>query len=115
MAHKLTSNSSVIYNAETQASGTLQITPEQVIYQNDGGTYHNVSIQCPIKVSGSDNYVGGVYYNVSETDWNNFVSSSTLTSTNEFDKQEELSLYYVKDQIDGQWGLSKDDWTYSVD
>ena len=115
MSHKLTSNSSVIYNSETQASGVLQIIPEQIIYQNDRGTYHNVMIQCPVKVSGSDSYVAGLTYNVSEDDWNEFFASQSLTSTNEFNKQEEAALYYAQSQINGAWGLTENDWTYSVD
>lgn len=115
MSHKLTSNSSVIYNAETQASGILEIQAEQITYQNDGDTYHNVMIQCPVKVSGSNSYVAGLTYNVSKTDWSTFFAAQILTSTDEFGKQAEACLNYVKSQIDGNWGLTENDWTYSVD
>ena len=113
MAHKLTSDQSVIYNAETQASGILEITPEQLTYQNDGGDYHNVMINCPVKDSGTNNYVGGLNYNVTEDAWNTFFASLTFTSTDEFGKQQEASLKYVLTQIDGDWGLTESDWTYS--
>jgi hypothetical protein len=115
MSHKLTSNSSVVYNAETQASGTLEIHSEQIIYQDDGGDLHNVMLQMPVKVQESNTYVTGLTYNVSEDDWNTFFASQTLFSTDEFDKQAEASLNYVKSQIDGRWGLTENDWTYSVD
>ena len=114
MSHKLTSNSSVIYNAERQFSGVLEIVPEQIVYQNDGGTYHNVMLNCPVKVSGSNDYVAGLNYNLDEGAWNTFFASLTLTSTDEFDKQEEAALKYVLTQIDGDWGLTENDWTYSV-
>jgi hypothetical protein len=113
MSHKLTSNSSVIYNAERQLSGVLEIIPEQITYQNDGASYHNVMINCPVKDSGTNNYVGGLNYNVTEDAWNTFFSSLTLTSTDEFGKQEEAALKYVLTQIDGDWGLTESDWTYS--
>lgn len=113
MSHKLTSNSSVVYNAETQASGTLEIHAEQIIYQDDGGNLHNVMLQMPVKISGSGDHVTGLMYNVPEEDWNTFFASQTLVSTNEFDKQAEASLNYVKSQIDGRWGLTENDWTYS--
>ena len=114
MSHKLTSNSSVIYNAENQSSGVLEIIPEQITYQNDGGTYHNVMINCPVRVSGSNNFASGLHYNIDEEAWNTFFASLTLTSTDEFDKQEEAVLKYVLTQIDGDWGLTESDWTYSV-
>jgi len=112
--HKLTSNQSVIFNAETQASGVLEITPEQIIYQNDGSNFHNVMLVFPIKVSGTNTYVGGLNYNLTPEDWNTFFASLTLTSTNEFDKQEEAALKYALSQINGNWGLGPSDWTYSV-
>ena len=115
MSHKLTSNSSVIYNSEKMLAGVLEIIPEQITYQNDGGTYHNVMIQCPVKVQGSNTYATGLAYNVSEDDWNTFFAAQTLTSTDEFGKQEEAALYYAKSQINGAWGLTENDWTYSVD
>lgn len=114
MSHKLTSNQSVVYNAEFQSSGVLEITPEQITYQNDGLHFHNVMLVFPIKVSGTDNYVGGLNYNLTEGDWNTFFASLTLTSTNEYDKQEEAALKYALSQIEGNWGLTASDWTYSV-
>ena len=114
MSHKLTSNQSVVYNAEFQSSGVLEITPEQITYQNDGSTFHNVMLVFPIKVSGTNNYVGGLNYNLTEGDWNTFFASLTLTSTNEFDKQEEAALKYALSQIEGNWGLTASDWTYSI-
>ena len=113
MAHKLTSNSSVIYNSETQASGVLEIIAEQITYQNDGDTYHNVMIQYPVKVQESNTYATGLAYNVSKDDWNTFFASQSLTSTDEFGKQQEAALYYAKSQLNGAWGLTENDWTYS--
>ena len=109
MSHKLTSNQSVVYNAEFQSSGVLEITPEQIVYQNDGSTFHNVMLVFPIKVSGTNNYVGGLNYNLTEGDWDTFFASLTLTSTNEYDKQEEAALKYALSQIEGNWGLTKSD------
>ena len=111
--HKLTSNQSVIYNSEYQTSGVLEITPEQIVYQNDGSNFHNVMLVFPVKVSGTNTYVGGLNYNLTPEDWNTFFASLTLTSTTEFDKQQEASLKYALTQIEGNWGLTSSDWTYS--
>ncbi len=111
--HKLTSNQPVIYNSELQQSGILEITPEQIIYQNDGSSIHNVMIQCPIRVSETNQYAAGLNYMIEGEDWNTFFSSLVLTSTNEFDKQEEAVLKYVLNQTEGKWGLTESDWIYS--
>ena len=113
MPHKLTSNQAVIYNAEYQSSGVLEITPEQIVYQNDGSNYHNVMLTLPIKVNGTGVYVGGLNYNLTENEWDTFFSSLTLTSTNEFGKQNEAVLKYALTQIEGNWGLTESDWIYS--
>ena len=113
MSHKLTSNQAVIYNAEYQSSGVLEITPEQITYQNDGSHYHNVMLTLPIKVNETGVYVGGLNYNLTENEWDTFFSSLTLTSTNEFGKQNEAVLKYALTQIEGNWGLTESDWIYS--
>lgn len=111
--HKLTSNQPVIYNSEFQTSGVLEITPEQIIYQNDGSNRHNVMLLFPIRVSETNTFAGGLNYNLTEDEWNTFFASLTLTSTNEYDKQEEAALKYALTQIEGNWGLTSSDWTYS--
>lgn len=111
--HRLTSNQAVIYNAETQDSGILEIFPEQIVYQSGEGPQHSVFIQCNIKASGTNNYVGGVAEMLTPDQWNTFFASQTLISTTEYDKQQEASLYYVKTKIGGNWGLTSADWIYS--
>lgn len=111
--HKLTSNQPVIYNSEFQTSGVLEITPEQIIYQNGGSNRHNVMLSFPIRVSETNTFAGGLNYNLTEDEWNTFFASLTLTSTNEYDKQEEAALKYALTQIEGNWGLTSSDWTYS--
>ena len=115
MSHKLRSNTAVIYNSETQASGVLEINAEQVIYQNDGGHYHNVLLQMPVKVSGSGQYVSNLNYNVSAEDWSAFYSSSVellSPDTGNYDETLETALHYARVQIDGKWGLGVNDWTF---
>ena len=115
MAYKLRSNKEVIFNSETQASGVLEINAEQVIFQNDGGNYHNVLLQMPVKVSGSGQYVSNLNYNVSSEDWSNFYSSSAETlspDTGNYDEVLETCLHYARVQIDGKWGLGVNDWVF---
>lgn len=116
MSHKLTSNQSIIYNSETQESGILEIHAEQVIFQNDGGNYHNVLLQLPIKVSGSHQYVSSLNYNIPSEDWSNFYSASIdllSPDTGNYDEVLETALHYTRVQIDGKWGLNTSDWVFS--
>ena len=116
MSHKLTSNQPILYNSETQATGILEIHAEQVIFQDDGGDYHNVLLQMPVKVSGSGQYVSNLNYNVSSEDWSNFYSASAESlspDTGNYDEVMETALHYTRIQIDGKWGLGINDWTFS--
>ena len=117
MSHKLIANKEVIFNSETQASGTLEIHAEQVIFQNDGNEYHNVMLQMPVKLSGSGQYVSNLNYNISAADWSDFYSSSSALlspDTGNYDEVLETALHYARVQIDGKWGLSVDDWTFET-
>ena len=108
--HKLTSNQSVIYNAETQNSGILTIEIDHLNYESFDNT-HTVLISGKIKAPNTD--IRGVLYHLTENDWNTFFVAQTLTSTTEYDKQLEAGLYYIKSQLNGNWGLISSDWTYS--
>ena len=113
MSHKLTSNQTVTYNTETQESGVLEITPNQITYHNDGNDRHYVELMLSVNVSGSNKGVTGIYYNLSETEWNTFYATQSLISTEIYSQQEEAALNYTKIQMDGNWGLTQSDWTYS--
>ena len=108
--HKLTSNSSITYNAETQASGILTIEIVNFNYEayND---VHNLSINAEVK-SGSTS-VASLYESFSEDTWNTFYAAQSLTGTDIFDQQIEAALLYIKQEIDTKWGLTSSDWTYS--
>ena len=109
MSHKLTSNSSVVYNAETQESGILTIELTQLNYEHHN---HDVFIHGEVKTS-STNIVGAIYENIPESDWNTFFAAQPLSSSNEYDKQVEAGLLYVKQEIGNKWGLTSSDWVYS--
>ena len=115
MAHKLRSNQTVIFNAESQSSGVLEIVAEQVIFQNDDNFYHNVMLQMPVKVSGSGHYVTNLNYNLSAEEWSNFYSASVgelAPDTGNFDEVLETALHYARTTIDGKWGLTTNDWEF---
>lgn len=108
--HKLTSNQSVVYNAETQDSSILTIEIDHLNYESFDSN-HTTLITGTVKASNTN--VGGVFYQLNKNDWNTFFAAQTLTSTTEYDKQLEAGLYYIKSQLDGNWGLTTSDWIYS--
>lgn len=108
--HKLTSNSSVIYNAETQASGILTIEIVNFNHEAYNG-FHNVSINAEVK-SGNISVVS-LYESFSDDTWNTFYAAQSLTGTTAFDQKIEAALLYIKQEIDTKWGLNSSDWTYS--
>lgn len=108
--HKLTSNSSVTYNAETQDSGILTVEIVNFNYDAYNGN-HNVSINAEVK-NGNTSVVS-LYESPTESTWNTFYAAQSLTGTNIFDQQIEAALLYIKQEIDTKWGLNSSDWTYS--
>lgn len=111
MSHKLTADTSVTYNAESQTSGVLVIEPEQIVYECFDNTNHLVNIIGRIKSGNTQ--ITSVVYQLSNTAWNTFFAAQTLSSSTEYDKQLEAALLYIKQEIDGSWGLTSSNWTYS--
>jgi len=109
MAHKLTSDSSVTYNAEAQTSGVLTITLTYINYESDNN--HNLSILG--EVTSGNASVASLKYSLSESIWNTFFTSQTLSSSEEYDKQIEAALLYIKQEVNSKWGLNSSNWVYS--
>jgi len=109
MSHTLTADQSVIYNAETQATGVLIIHIEQIAYETFGNQ-HYVLVNGYVMAGGQR--VAGASYHIEHDTWNTFISNAALTSTSEYDKQMEAALLYIKTQTTS-WGLTSDNWTYS--
>ena len=112
MSCKLTSNSQVIYNSKNQTSGSLVIKIDRIDYQS---YFHldNPVVVINGSVEVNNVAVNNITYQITSSAWDTFFSSQSLSSTGEFDKQLEAALFYIKQEIDGDWGLSSSEWTYS--
>ena len=124
MSHKLTSNKSVVYNAQTLESSYLVITCPQTTFVDNGNNgpfgggsnEHTVNINGVVwaNYSGSNQQrVDGVNYNLTDVQWDAFFSGSTLTSTGSYDEIQEASLLYIKANVPVMFGLSSSNWNYS--
>ena len=127
MSHSLVSNKAVVYNAQTQASSVLTITPQSTTFNdNEGspmggaGNTHTVSINGIVWA----NYgligqaqIDRVNYNIDSTAWDAFYSSSEASgfqTTSSYDNVVETALEYIADNIQPLYGLSAASWSVQM-
>jgi hypothetical protein len=125
MSHKLVSNTAVVYNAQTQASSILTITPQSTNFQDNEGSYgggntHTVSINGIVWA----NYgligqvqINNVSYNLNSSDWDTYYSASEASgfqSTSSYDNVVETTLEYIAENIQPLYGLSAASWSVQM-
>jgi hypothetical protein len=122
MSHKLTSDTAVIYNAQSQASSVLTITPQQTAFNDNegygpmGGASHMVYINATVWADyglNTQNQVDRVNISLTDVQWDEFVGSANVTSTGSYDTVVEAALLYIKDNHGSMYGLNSGSWTYS--
>ena len=123
MSHKLTSNRSVIYNAQTLESSYLVITCPQTTFvdQGNNGPFGGGSNEHTVNINGvvwanysssTQQRVDGMNYTLTEPEWDNFFSSQSFESSSSYDQVQEASLYYIQENIPVIFGLSSSNWIY---
>ena len=121
MSHKLTSNKSVVYNAQTQAASILTITPQSTNFVDNAG-YQN-GAEHTVQINGmvwanynliNQTQTDRVNYTVDSTTWDSFVASQSLTSTGSYNRTVEASLLYISSNIQTIYGLTSSDWILTV-
>jgi len=122
---RLISNQAVLYDAQNILSSVLTIIVRNVNMENIEGALGYLNTSLPsgsvmINTSIYANYgesdqtpVNGYNANVSETVWDNFFASQSLSSTELFDQVIEVALLYTKDNISVMYGLSGSNWIYT--
>jgi hypothetical protein len=125
MSHKLVSNTAVVYNAQTQASSILTITPQSTNFQDNEGSYgggntHTVSINGIVWANYGligQTQINNVSYNLNSTDWDTYYSASEAAgfqSTSSYDNVVETALEYIADNIQPLYGLSAASWSVQM-
>ena len=126
MSHKLVSNKAVVYNAQTQASSILTITPQSTAFNDNEGGYQGGGNTHTVSIGGIvwANYgligqiqTDRVNYNIDSTTWDTFYSSSNLAgfeSTSSYDNIVETALEYIADNIQPLYGLSAASWSVQM-
>lgn len=125
MSHKLVSTVPAVYNAQTQASSILTITPQQTSFNDNagyggpgmGGSEHTVTINGNVW----SNYglvnqqsIDRVNYNLTKDQWDTFVSGESLTSTGSYNEVVESALLYIAENIGAAYGLSPASWSMEL-
>lgn len=123
MSHRLVSDSSVVYNAETLQSSILTIVPRQVNYvSNDGqGPFGGGDNSHQVQVSGvlfanysaeTQTRLNGINYTLTEEEWDTYFASQTFASNENYDNVMQCCLLYIKENLMPMFGLTSEDWTY---
>jgi hypothetical protein len=125
MSHKLVSNKAVVYNAQTQASSVLTITPQATSFNDNEGGYNGGNTQT-VGIYGIvwANYgligqvqIDRVNYTIDSTAWDAFYSSSEANgflTTSSYDNVVETALEYIADNIQPLYGLSAASWSVEM-
>jgi len=124
MSHKLVSNSSVVYNAQTLQSSILTIVSKQVNFMDNdqmgpfgggGGEMHQVQISGALfadYATNTQSRLEGFNYTLTEEEWDTFYNAQTFEGTTPYDKVMECSLMYIKSNLQNMFGLTPSDWDY---
>jgi len=123
MSHKLISNKSVIYNAQTLESSYLVITCPQTTFidQGNNGPFGGGSNEHTVNINGvvwanysssTQQRVDGMNYTLTEPEWDSFFSSQSFESSSSYDQVQEASLYYIQENVPVMFGLSSSNWIY---
>ena len=126
MSHKLVSNKAVVYNAQTQASSVLTITPAQTSFNDNegspmggGGNTHTVSVNGIVWA----NYgllgqvqIDRVNYTLNSSDWDAFYDSASASfmTTSSYDNVVETALEYIQTNLTPIYGLSATSWSIEM-
>lgn len=121
--HKLISNESVIYNAETLQTSVLTIVCPNLTFENQINQFGSDQNKHFVNINGrlfanydteTRNLLNVLNYTLSDTEWDTFYNSQIFTSNSPYDKDLECALYYIKDNLTTMFGLTKSDWIFVI-
>jgi hypothetical protein len=124
MSHKLVSNQAVVYNAQTQASSILTITPQVTSFNDNAPTSpeeeaHTVSVSSIVWVeygTSEQQYIDRISFVLDSTTWDNFYDSqkSSFITTSSYDNTIETVLEYIKLNLTPLFGLPSSSWNIEM-
>lgn len=121
MSHKIVSNSSVIFNAQTRETSPLTIIVNEVNFTDRSfgmieAPQHKVQIQAVVWANYSSSNSSRLHsfgHSLLSEEWSTFTETLTLTSTGSYDQVLETALIYVLEHVEPMFGLTETDWTVS--
>lgn len=124
MSHKLVSNTAVVYNAQTQASSVLTITPQQTSFNDNegnqgGGSTHTVTVNGIVWANYGllgQTQIDRVGFTIDSTTWDAFYASASeaFLTTSSYDNVVETALEYIQANLTPIYGLSTASWSVEM-
>jgi hypothetical protein len=124
MSHVLVSNTSVVYNAQTQASSILTITPQSTTFNDNegaqgGGNTHTVSVSGIVWANYGllgQTQIDRVNFTIDYTTWDTFYTSASagFQTTSSYDNVVETALEYIQTNLTPIYGLSEASWSVQM-
>jgi hypothetical protein len=124
MSHVLVSNTSVVYNAQTQASSILTITPQSTTFNDNegaqgGGNTHTVSVSGIVWANYGllgQTQIDRVNFTIDSTTWDAFYASASeaFQTTSSYDNVVETALEYIQANLTPIYGLSSASWSVEM-
>jgi len=128
MSHKLVSNQAVVYNAQTQASSVLTITPQSTTFNDNegnsmgmggGGSTHTVSVNGIVWANYGllgQTQIDRVNFTIDSTTWDAFYASASeaFLTTSSYDNVVETALEYIQANLTPIYGLSSASWSVEM-
>lgn len=121
MSHTLTSNKAVVYNAQSQASSVLTITPQATSFNDNvnqgNNAAHTVSINGVIWANYgllNQGQIDRISFTVDSSTWDAFYAGLSITSTGSYDNTVEAALSYIAENISPIYGLNAASWSLSL-
>lgn len=116
MLYYLTSNREVVYDAVTQASSSLVLTPNFVNFVDPNphvgsDSFTNVNGTVFANYSTNPIQVSQAFFQLSVEQWNEYFNAQTFSSTGSYEQVVECALNYIKQHIQPMFGLAAEDWT----
>ena len=115
MTYYLISDREVVYDAVTQASSSLVLTPNFTNFVDPNphvgsDSYTNINGTVFANFATNPLQVSQTYFQLTVDQWNTYFSAQTFISTGSYEQVVECALKYIKENVQPMFGLTSANW-----